>query len=80
LGEPAGLETDGVAHEEASLPVAVPGKARTGRWIAGKSSRRFTHSGVVISPPEPPDDDVSWVLGGSGGKITTPGGELREFS
>jgi len=24
LGEPAGLETDGVAHEEGNLPVAVP--------------------------------------------------------
>jgi hypothetical protein len=80
LGEPAGLETDDVAHEEASLPVTVPAKARNGRWIAGKSSRRFTHSGVVISPPEPPDDDVSWVFGGSGGEITTPDGELRAFS
>ncbi|HEY1220953.1 MAG TPA: hypothetical protein VGF03_18565, partial [Bryobacteraceae bacterium] len=37
LSEPAGLETDGVAHEEASLLVAVPVMARNGRWIAGKS-------------------------------------------
>jgi len=80
LGKPAGLETDDVAHEEASLPVAVPDQARNGRWIAGKSSRRFTHSGVVIPPPEPPDDDVSCFLGGSGGKITTPDGERRASS
>jgi len=54
LGEPAGLETDGVAHEEASLPVAVPFKARTGRWIAGKPWLRRTQSAVVVFPPEPP--------------------------
>ena len=51
--KPAGLETDGVAHKEASLPVAVPWKARNGGWIAGKSSLGGTPSRVVF-PPEPP--------------------------
>jgi len=54
LSEPAGLETDGVAHEEASLPVAVPLVARNGRWIAGKSSLCCTGLAVVVFQPEPP--------------------------
>jgi len=37
-----------------NLPGAVTGKARTGRWIAGKSSLSFIRSGVVVFPPEPP--------------------------
>jgi hypothetical protein len=37
-----------------NLPGAVTGKARNGRWIAGKSSLYFTRSGVVVFPPEPP--------------------------
>jgi len=53
LSKPAGLETDGVAHKEAGLLVAVPFTARNGRWIAGKSSLCCTRLAVVF-PPEPP--------------------------
>jgi hypothetical protein len=51
LSEPAGLETDGVAHEEEGLPVAVPSKARNGRWIAGKWLACCTQLDVVVFPP-----------------------------
>jgi hypothetical protein len=43
-----------MAHEEESLPVAVPIYARNGRWIGGKPLRCYTQSGVVVIPPEPP--------------------------
>jgi hypothetical protein len=43
-----------MAHEEESLPGAVPIYARNGRWIGGKPLRCCTQSGLVVIPPEPP--------------------------
>lgn len=57
LGKPAGPETDAVAHEEETLPVADPFQAGNGRWIANKSSLGCTPS-VVVFPPEPPVADI----------------------